>query len=56
MGFSYPLLSNLLAPLDDLVLYPAAKCWKTNSHDSTVVTQMMGAYNSGFEMLGAPQK
>jgi hypothetical protein len=32
------------------------RCWKTNSHDSTVVTQMMGAYNSGFEMLGAPQK
>jgi hypothetical protein len=33
-----------------------SECWKTNSHDSTVVTRMMGAYNSGFEMLGAPQK
>jgi hypothetical protein len=35
---------------------PQQTCWKTNSHESTVVTRMMGAYNSGFEMLGAPQK
>jgi hypothetical protein len=27
------------------------RCWKTNSHDSRIITQMMGAYINKFEVL-----